>query len=289
MNHERCRFRPPSSAFAVLALVACNRAPTCGLDLPAPGTWAVWAPGLELGRFAAPEKSIEGDSLITVLRVDPTMWSLELHAQILGEADVARTAHQWGEQLGLVAATNAGMFTADHLHHAGAMWVDGQQVGQANEQYDSVAVAGPLRAGLTPFALLDRDDPSFPGLEKLAEDYRYGVQNLRLIKRPGENRWEEQPRIWSEAALAEDDEGRALFVFVRSPYSMHDLNQALLGLDLDIEAAQHLEGGPPAQLWARVGEQGFHGIGYFETGVRRWPWQREEWPLPLVWGVRAPE
>ncbi|MFH1464075.1 MAG: phosphodiester glycosidase family protein [Pseudomonadota bacterium] len=274
----------------LLVAPACHRSPTCANpDLPTPGTWATWAPGLELGRFAAPGGSIEGDSIITVLRVEPALWPIELHAQVLGGAEAPLTAREWGERLDLVATTNAGMYTADGLHHVGAMWVDGQAVGQANEKYDSVAVSGPRRAELAPFALLDRDDPSFPGLEALAKDYRYLVQNLRLIKRPGENRWEQQPRIWSEAALAEDDQGRALLIFVGSPYSMHDLNRALLGLDLGIVAAQHLDGGPPAQLWARAGEHCFHGIGGYETGVRRWPWQRSEWPLPLVWGVRAPE
>ena len=53
-------------------------------------------------------------------------------------------------------------------------------------------------------------------------------------------------------ALGEDKNGNILLIFCRSPYSMHDLNQMLINLPIDIECAQHLEGGPEASLYIKT-------------------------------------
>ena len=123
-------------------------------------------------------------------------------------------------------------------------------------------------------------------METILRDYASAVQNLRLIKRPGRSRWLQQKQTWSEAALGEDEEGRILFMFCRSPYTMHDLNTELLGLDIGLVSAQHLEGGPQAQLYIKTGEAdielfGSHGSSYRETHGLSGPW-----PIPNVLGVR---
>ena len=59
--------------------------------------------------------------------------------------------------------------------------------------------------------------------------------------------------MWSEAALGEDSSGRILFIFSRSPFTMHNFNQELLSLGVNLVAAQHLEGGPEAQFYVRIG------------------------------------
>lgn len=70
---------------------------------------------------------------------------------------------------------------------------------------------------------------------------------------------------WSEAALGEDSAGRILFIFSRAPFSMHDLNQELLASDIGLVAAQHLEGGPEAQLYVHAGGVEMDLYGSFET------------------------
>ena len=42
------------------------------------GPWQSLAPGMDLGMFSASQPSKSGDSLITILRIDPDLWSLEL-------------------------------------------------------------------------------------------------------------------------------------------------------------------------------------------------------------------
>jgi hypothetical protein len=108
----------------------------------------------------------------------------------------------------------------------------------------------PKRAGIPAFRIFDLDCTP---MDTVQTRYRGVVQNLRLIERPGENRWSRQEKRWSEMALAEDEAGRILLVFSRSPYRMHVFNRVLLGLPIGV-VAQHLESGPEASLAVTLGE-----------------------------------
>ena len=46
---------------------------------------------------------------------------------------------------------------------------------------------------------------------------------------------------------------------------MHDLNNILLSLPIDLVCAQHLEGGPEAQMYVKVGKTEIEKIGSYET------------------------
>ena len=92
--------------------------------------------------------------------------------------------------------------------------------------------------------------------------------------------------MWSEAALGEDESGRILFIFCRSPYTMHDLNNELLRLGIGLVAAQHLEGGPQAQLYIHAGEVEFEISGSHGTSSREIDDISVSWPIPNVLGVR---
>ena len=68
---------------------------------------------------------------------------------------------------------------------------------------------------------------------------------------------------------------------------MYDFNQALLRLDLGIVAAQHLEGGPEAQLYIDVGAREAELVGSYETGFEPDDRNVQAWPIPNVLGLRA--
>jgi hypothetical protein len=107
-----------------------------------------------------------------------------------------------------------------------------------------------------------------------------------MIKRPGENRWFQREERWNEAALGEDAQGRALFIFTRSPITMHDLNNRLLALDLDLVCAQHLEGGSEAQLYVSAGDVELELVGGFQTSFLEGDGSALARPIPNVLGVR---
>lgn len=247
--------------------------------------WTTLAPGMELGTARAGKASSHGDSKITILRLDPDHWDLEL-LTISGTGDKSgRTAKAWSREQGLAAAINAGMFASDYSTHVGYLRAGDHVNNGRFNHYESVAAFGPRSAGLPRYRIFDLDAPG-ASREAILRDYSSAVQNLRLVKRPGENRWSRQEKAWSEAALGEDSSGRILFIFCRSPFTMHDLNHELLGLGIGLVAAQHLEGGPEAQLYVRVGETEIEMFGSFETAFQEDDGNRLAWPVPNVLGVR---
>lgn len=53
---------------------------------------------------------------------------------------------------------------------------------------------------------------------------------------------------------------------------MHDLNNEMLGLGIGLVSAQHLEGGPQAQLYTNTGKMelelsGSHGTSYLDDDI----------------------
>jgi len=248
--------------------------------------WRSLAPGLELGRYVRPAGAGAGEMHLVVVRVDPARWDLRLG--LASEIDGADglSAREWARRLGFAAAINAGMFATDALTHIGYLQHRGHVNNPRLSRYQSVAAFCPKKSGTVPFRIFDVDAPGF-SLEQVKARYNCVVQNLRLIKRPGQNRWDPQPKTWVEAALGEDRQGRALMIFSRTPQSMHDLNEALLALPLEIVCAQHLEGGPEAQLFVSVGDFSLEIVGGYENGAGTGALLGAAWPLPNVIGIVA--
>jgi len=249
------------------------------------GPWQSLAPGMDLGTFSASRPSSAGDSRITILRIDPDLWSLEFVGLSFDSESSALTARQWSKAHHLTAAINAGMYGTDYRTHVGYLRLREHLNNDNVNAYKSVAAFDRRRDGLPHFRIFDLDSPGV-SMETILQDYASLVQNLRLIKRPGQNRWSQQQKMWSEAALGEDESGRILFIFCRSPYTMHDLNNELLRLDIDLVAAQHLEGGPQAQLYIHAGEVEFEISGSHGTSSRENDDISVAWPIPNVLGVR---
>lgn len=274
MNHARIR-EIVLEALAVGLLLAAPAAGASG------EVWEALGPGLEFGQFTLADA---GPTPVPaqVLRIDPRRWELTLHGLPNG-ASVGYTAREWSRRQGLVAAINAGMYQADYRTHSGFMSADGTVFSRGANGYLSAAAFEPVNPGDPPFRLFDLDDDPLPSVLKR---YRRVVQNLRLIKRPGENRWSPQERRWSEAALGEDREGRALLIFCGTPLPLDRLIGALLALPLGLVAAQHLEGGTQAQLYIAAGGRTLELVGGHEEGFLA-PEQHRPWPIPNALGVRA--
>jgi hypothetical protein len=249
------------------------------------GAWKALAPGMELGTFAVNKRSRVGDSRITILRIDPKLWELVLIGKSWNDESESQTARGWCENHNLTAAINAGMFGTDYTTHVGYLGSEGHVNSSHVNKYMSVAAFTPKRGGLPEFRIFDLDDSAVT-METILGNFFSVVQNLRLIKRPGENRWSHQDKMWSEAALGEDSSGRVLFIFSRSPFSMHDFNQELLSLRIGLVAAQHLEGGPEAQLYLRIGNVKHEMFGSYATSFRENDGNVTPRPIPNVLGVR---
>jgi len=260
-----------------MLLVAVLLGLAAGESTPARSPWQELAPGVELRRLEPREPSEVGDSAIVVLRVDPKTWRLELVGQSKTGESSGRSARDWAKRYDLAVAINAGMFLEDYTTHVGYLESKGQVINARINPYQSVVAFDPHDPASRPeFRIFDLDVPGVT-VQSIRADYGSLAQNLRLIKRPGLNRWSQQDKRWSEAALGEDEAGRILFIFSRVPFTMHDLVRELLAADIGIVAAQHLEGGRLAQLYVKAGDvelELFEGAG-----------SASAWAIPNVLGV----
>jgi hypothetical protein len=66
---------------------------------------------------------------------------------------------------------------------------------------------------------------------------------------------------------------------------MHEFNELLLSLPLDVRQAMHLEGGPEASLSIHVPGIDLDLCGSYETGFRLDDGNRDQWPIPNVLGI----
>lgn len=250
--------------------------------LPDKEQWQKLDEGLYTADFQSPQKSTSGDSCITIVKIDPRHYSFK----ILSAKELAVTnmpVRTWCRKYDLIAGVNAGMYLTDYRTNVGYMknfkHVNNPRI---NSKYKSVFAFNPVDKGKAPARIFDIDEQD---MNTIIKDYHSVVQNLRLIKRPGRNRWPRQNKKWSEAALGEDKQGNILFIFCRSPYSMYDFNHILLQLPIDLVCAQHLEGGPEASLYLSAGGIKIDKIGSFETDFNEGSGNRVAWSVPNVLGI----
>ena len=263
------RFAILICALTALVLSVCARA--------ADEVWRELEPGLDLARFDSRSRQVSPVGDLVVLRVDFADWEIRV-LQPGPEVDgLGRTLEQWCESFGLVAAINAGMYQADRLTHVGYCKVDGKVANPSVNDYLSVLACGPLDPRDPPFRIFDLDEVT---LREVGSRYGTVVQNLRLIKRERENRWQSVGDQWAEAALGEDARGRALLIYCATPWSMYEFNEILLALPLELVAAQHLEGRHQAGIWI---------AGFPSALGSNWRKMREQVPvLPNVLGIFDP-
>lgn len=238
----------------------------CQLPEPGPVPWDPLEAGLELGTFPFPVPAERGDSQIRVLRIDPQRFRLKLCSASAPGQGKNLTARDWALTKNLVAVINAGMYGTDEST-AVSMLKSRQHTNNPRLTRDkAVLVFDPLKSGLPPVQIIDRE---FQDFARLSSQYGSFVQSIRMISLERKNVWSPQPRRYSNAAVGMDRSGKVLFIHTRSPYSTHDLANRLLDLPLAIRNAMYLEGGPAAQLFIRTrrGDLEFNGlpeIGLFE-------------------------
>ena len=246
----------------------------------AEGPWEALEPGLELGTFDGPAAP-HGDRKIRVLRIDPARFELRLLNKSAPGQGRSRTAKDWCAQSGCVAATNPSMFHGDG--RSVSYMRSATHVNNGKRSKDkTVLVFGPKKPGLAPVRLLDRDCDE---VDELLPQYESAVQSIRMVSCRRKNVWAAAEKRWSAAATGVDAQGRLLFVHVRSPYTMHELVDALLALPLGLSRLLYGEGGPEAQLWVGAGGREISLVGSYETGFHEADDVLGATPIPNVLAV----
>jgi uncharacterized protein YigE (DUF2233 family) len=248
--------------------------------------WKQLAPGMDLQNLITINHGSSGDSSITILRIDPDLWELVFIGISQSGEKSGKTAREWCRSYKLTSAINAGMYADNYKTHVGYLRSKDHVNNSHVNNYQSVMAYNPKKdKKIAPFRIFDLDESGI-SMQSILNDYNSAIQNLRLIKKPGTNLWKQQTREWCEAAIGEDKEGRILFIYSRSPLSMHDLNQELLASGIGIVAAQHLEGGFEAQFYLNQGDVEIDLFDRYDAKSKEYNGNEEPWPIPNIIGIR---
>jgi hypothetical protein len=244
--------------------------------------WQQLDRGLELGTFRAPLAAEVGDSLVSVLRINPKYYRLRLLNASAIENGIPLTPKQWCRQYGLIAVINPSMFQTDYKTSVSLMRTQ-THTNNSRLSKDMTILAFDRQSSDVPQAkIIDRQCEDFQFWQK---KYKTLVQSIRMISCKGKNVWKQQQQKWSTAAIAIDGQENILFVHVRSWYSTHDLINVLKILPLNISKAMYTEGGPQAQLYINTGKKEYEFAGSYETSLTQSKKDAISWPLPNVIGI----
>jgi len=199
------------------------------------------------GLFVAEFESVFNDApySITVVKIDPGRYSFKLLcATQYGKEPL--TTKEWALKHQMIAVVNAGMFQENGLTSVGFMknfdHVNNPRLGKAN----TILAFNPVDESLPEIQIIDRECQDF---NELRQKYQSFVQSIRMISCDRQNVWTRQDSKWSTLAIGTDSQGNILFLFSRTPSSVHDFIEILLSLPLSLKSAMYLEGGPQASLY----------------------------------------
>jgi len=245
-------------------------------------SWEKIDDGLSFGEFTAFQKSDIGDSKVSVLKIDPAKYNFNLFsAKQKGEK--IRTADKWAKEKGQIAVINAGMYRDDYATNCGYMKnFEFVNNGKLAKDYKSIIAFNRKDESVPAIQIIDLEGNNW---ENLKEKYNSFSQSLRLINSKQNNVWSQQKKRWSMVAIGIDKEGMALYIFCRSPYSVHDFIDIILKAKLNLYNAIYLEGGPEASFY--VNHNGFviEKMGSYETSFNENDSNDVFWEIPNVIGV----
>ncbi len=182
---------------------------------------------------------------ITVVKIDPQRYSFRLLcATELGKESL--TTKEWALKYQMLAAVNAGMFQENGLTSVGFMKNFGHVNNPRLSKANTILAFNPVGENLPDIQLIDRECQDF---NDLRQKYQSFVQSIRMISCSQQNVWGRQDSKWSTLAVGMDFQGNILFLFSRTPLSVHDFIDILLSLPLSLKSAMYLEGGPQASLY----------------------------------------
>lgn len=244
-------------------------------------TWKEIDAGLHLGEISSKVKSDYGDSKITILKINPEYYNFDLIiSKENGEKN--KTAKEWAEARGLPAVINAGMYQSDLKTNIGFM-KNYDFINNKNINRDNAILAFNRKDKTVPqIQIIDR---KCQGWEDLIEKYNSLSQGIRMVDCNQKNRWSPQNKKWSTSTIALDKSGNALFIFSRSPYSMHDFTNTIINSSLDVHNMMYLEGGPEASFYLNHKGIEVKKVGSYETNFNENDDNNFFWTIPNVIGI----
>jgi hypothetical protein len=244
--------------------------------------WGKVDEGLSVAEFDSPMKSNAQDSKITIIKINPKLYSFKLLCAS-EHGGTKMTARKWCEKFSLIAAVNAGMYQKDGFTNVGLMknysHINNPKL---NNIYKAVLAFNPSESKIPEIQIIDL---KCQDLESIGSKYQTLIQNIRMISCRQENVWAKTNQLWGMAVFGIDKSGNALFIFTEVPYSGHDFSNVLLSLPLSISSSLYLEGGFEANLFFSWNGVELERVGIRETGLQEDSPRAVPRPIPNVIGI----
>lgn len=243
--------------------------------------WQQLDNGLELAEYISPKKSILGDHILTILKINPNYFDFNLFSA-KQTREQTKTAKAWAEQKNQIAVINAGMYRMDHETNLGYM-KNYDFVNNQSENKDNTIVAFNRKNNSVPeFQIIDKTCQNWLELKR---QYNSFSQSIRMVDCNQKNRWSKQNKKWSMAAIGKDKQGNALFIISRSPYTVHNFINIILNAPLNLYNLMYLEGGPEASFYLNHSNKKLSIFGSYETGFNENNENELFWEIPNVIGI----
>ena len=255
----------------------------CSISIAEPKIWQKLDDGLYLGEFDSPQKSPICNYPITILKIDPKLYSFKLLSASEHDGK-KRTTKQWCKKFGLIAAINASMYRGDKTSTGYMKNYKHLNNTAINPKFGAFMAFNPVNSSVPFVQIIDRYHQNW---KNLITAYSTVIQNYRMVTLAGENAWKKKTKekIYSTAAIGIDRSGNVLFILSRAPYSTHDFNDILLALPISLKNAMYVEGGPEATLYVKAGDKEQEWVGSYETYFNEYDDNNSAWHIPNVIGI----
>jgi hypothetical protein len=247
--------------------------------------WQQLANGIDYCETNAPFKSRVNDSRLTVLRIDPSKVTFEMHCAT--ETDkTPRTVAEWADSFDLNIVFNAGMYDLAHKLISRGYLKNHDHVNQGtiHPTFNSMLAFHPLDTTKNGFDIIDLQCQSW---QQVKAGYHSYAQGLRMLDCDGKPMsWTKRKQSCSMLVAAKDGQGRLILVFTRSPYLHNEMIRFLQQFPMKLTHAIYLEGGPETSLFVRIGDTKIEKVGSYVSQTYENDLNDHFWKLPNVIGIK---
>lgn len=250
------------------------------------GNWNQLDKGIWYAEYKAIRKSKISDSKISVIKINPSNYNLEL--KITTQTDsIFRTLPEWCEKESYVFGINAGMYSLVNKFKATGFMRNGNYINNSvfKDAFNALLAFNPKSLDLPKIKIIDLVNQKY---EDYSAEYQCYVQSIRMIDNDGKAvYWNSKSKLsCSMTLLAIDKKGNILFLFTRSPYKPNEMIDFMILSNLQIQTAMYLEGGPEASFYINLPDTAFGKFGSYVSQTYPTDKNDEFKKMPNIIGIK---
>jgi len=234
--------------------------------------------GIEIIKFKSPVTSSIGNSIITVVRINPKYYDFTIRSEQTGY----HTAEEWSKIEGFLAVINPGMYHFNSQNLGYMKHYDNIYNPKLNKD-NAILAMNPKDDSVPLVQIIDRE---YQDWNVLKNKYHTFTQSIRMVDLKGKNKWALRNSKWSMSVVAMDKDDNVLFIHCRSPYRVNTFINILLQAPLNIRNMMYLEGGPEASLYLNHNGTVIKEIGSYETNFYEFNDNDNYWKIPNIIGIK---